>query len=62
LNTLDSTERTEENINFECIAFLCEGYTGSNLFDMCKKTAFFFSFRELLDEENKGGEIVVSLL
>jgi len=52
----------DENIDFECIAFLYEGYTSSNLFDQCKKAAFLFSFRELLDEEKKGGEIVVSLL
>ncbi|TKY55953.1 ATPase family AAA domain-containing protein 1 [Spatholobus suberectus] len=46
-------ERVEENIDFDYIAYLCEGYTGSDLFDLCKKAAYF-PIRELLDEEKKG--------
>ncbi|KAK7320818.1 hypothetical protein VNO77_30649 [Canavalia gladiata] len=46
-------ERVEENIDFYHIALLCEGYTGSDLFDLCKKAAYF-PIRELLDEEKKG--------
>ncbi|KAG4954455.1 hypothetical protein AAZX31_14G144100 [Glycine max] len=46
-------ERVEENIDFDHIAYLCEGYTGSDLFDLCKKAAYF-PIRELLDEEKKG--------
>ncbi|XP_027331640.1 ATPase family AAA domain-containing protein 1-like [Abrus precatorius] len=46
-------ERVEENIDFDHIAYLCEGYTGSDIFDLCKKAAYF-PIRELLDEEKKG--------
>ncbi|WVY89403.1 hypothetical protein V8G54_034917 [Vigna mungo] len=53
LNVILKGERIEENIDFDHIAFLCEGYTGSDLFDLCKKAAYF-PIRELLDEEKKG--------
>ncbi|TKY74050.1 ATPase family AAA domain-containing protein 1-A [Spatholobus suberectus] len=46
-------ERVEDNIDFRHVAGLCEGYTGSDLFDLCKKAAYF-PVRELLDEEKKG--------
>ncbi|MED6138418.1 hypothetical protein PIB30_074037 [Stylosanthes scabra] len=46
-------ERVEENIDYDYVASLCEGYTGSDLFDLCKKAAYF-PIRELLDEEKKG--------
>ncbi|RDY06217.1 ATPase family AAA domain-containing protein 1-A, partial [Mucuna pruriens] len=46
-------ERIEQNIDFDHIAYLCDGYTGSDLFDLCKKAAYF-PIRELLDEEKKG--------
>jgi len=52
-------ERVEENIDFDHIAYLCEGYTGSDLFDLCKKAAYF-PIRELLDEEKKGRSFSVS--
>jgi len=60
LNVILKGGRIEENFDFDCIAFLCEGYTSSDLFDLCKK-AVYFPFREL-DEEKIGGEIVVSFL
>ncbi|KAI5405473.1 hypothetical protein KIW84_052310 [Lathyrus oleraceus] len=46
-------ERIENNIDFDCIAGLCKGYTGSDLFDLCKKAAYF-PVRELLDNEKRG--------
>ncbi|AES72565.2 ATPase family AAA domain-containing protein 1 isoform X1 [Medicago truncatula] len=46
-------ERVEDNIDFSYIAGLCKGYTGSDLFDLCKKAAYF-PIRELLDDEKKG--------
>lgn len=54
-------ERVEENIDFDLIAGLCEGYTGSDLFELCKKAAYF-PIRELLDEEKKGKQSTVSVL
>ncbi|XP_014501810.1 ATPase family AAA domain-containing protein 1 [Vigna radiata var. radiata] len=56
LNVILKGERIEENIDFDHIAFLCEGYTGSDLFDLCKKAAYF-PIRDLLDEEKKGRSV-----
>ncbi|XP_004502710.1 uncharacterized protein [Cicer arietinum] len=46
-------ERVEDNIDFDYIASSCEGYTGSDLFDICKKAAYY-PIRELLNDEKKG--------
>ena len=46
-------ERVEDNIDFDYLASLCEGYTGSDLFDLCKKAAYL-PIRELLDDEKNG--------
>jgi len=53
-------ERVEDNIDFGYIAGLCKGYTGSDLFDLCKKAAYF-PIRELLDDEKKGKQSQVSI-
>jgi ATPase family AAA domain-containing protein 1 len=53
-------ERVEDNIDFNYIAGLCKGYTGSDLFDLCKKAAYF-PIRELLDDEKKGKQSQVSI-
>jgi SpoVK/Ycf46/Vps4 family AAA+-type ATPase len=53
-------ERVEDNIDFGYIAGLCKGYTGSDLFDLCKKAAYF-PIRELLDDEKKGKQSCVSI-
>ncbi|KAK8283911.1 hypothetical protein V6Z11_D08G119900 [Gossypium hirsutum] len=46
-------ERVEPSIDFDYMASLCEGYTGSDLLELCKKAAYF-PIRDLLDEEKKG--------
>ncbi|KAJ9174313.1 hypothetical protein P3X46_017350 [Hevea brasiliensis] len=46
-------ERVDESIDYDYIAGLCEGYTGSDLLELCKKAAYF-PIRDLLDEEKKG--------
>lgn len=46
-------ERVEEDIDFAYIAGLCEGYTGSDLLELCKKAAYY-PIRDLLNEEKKG--------
>ncbi|GLT41520.1 hypothetical protein SLA2020_155770 [Shorea laevis] len=46
-------ERVEETIDYDCVARLCEGYTGSDLIELCKRAAYF-PIRDLLDEEKKG--------
>ncbi|WZY85799.1 hypothetical protein YC2023_032183 [Brassica napus] len=46
-------ERVEPDIDFDHVARLCEGYTGSDIFELCKKAAYF-PIREILEEERKG--------
>ncbi|XP_068329014.1 uncharacterized protein [Pyrus communis] len=44
-------ERVEDNIDYDRLAVLSEGYTGSDLLELCKKAAYF-PIRDLLNEEN----------
>lgn len=46
-------ERVEDGIDYDRIAELCEGYTGSDLLELCKKAAYF-PIRDLLDDEKAG--------
>lgn len=46
-------ENVEDGIDYDHIAGLCEGYTGSDLLELCKKAAYF-PIRELLDDEKTG--------
>ncbi|XP_074291772.1 uncharacterized protein LOC141618569 [Silene latifolia] len=46
-------ERVEDNIDYDYLASLCEGCTGSDLVDFCKKAAYL-PIRELLDAEKSG--------
>ena len=52
-------ERVENNIDYDRVASLCEGYTGSDILELCKKAAYF-PIRDLLDEEKKGKQSSVS--
>lgn len=46
-------EKVEDNIDFDHIASLCEGYTGSDLLELCKQAAYF-PVRDLLHDEKNG--------
>ncbi|XP_010555747.1 PREDICTED: ATPase family AAA domain-containing protein 1-B-like [Tarenaya hassleriana] len=46
-------ERVESGIDYDYVAGLCEGYTGSDIFELCKKAAYF-PIRDLLKEEKNG--------
>ncbi|KAI3705877.1 hypothetical protein L1987_76126 [Smallanthus sonchifolius] len=46
-------ERVEDDIDLDSIAALCEGFTGSDLLELCKQAAYF-PIRDLLDDEKKG--------
>ncbi|KAF8412081.1 hypothetical protein HHK36_000035 [Tetracentron sinense] len=46
-------ERVEDDVEFDHIASLCEGYTGSDLLELCKQAAYF-PVRDLLHEEKNG--------
>jgi SpoVK/Ycf46/Vps4 family AAA+-type ATPase len=52
-------ESVEDNIDYDRLAGLCEGYTGSDLLELCKKAAYF-PIRDLLDEEKNGKRSSVS--
>ena len=53
-------ERVEDDIDYVHIASLCEGYTGSDLLELCKKAAYF-PIRDLLDQEKSGKKSSVSI-
>lgn len=46
-------ERIEEDIDYDQIARSCEGFTGSDIFELCKQAAYF-PVRELLENEKNG--------
>ncbi|XP_072993650.1 uncharacterized protein [Typha latifolia] len=46
-------ERVSDDINYDYIASLCEGFTGSDILELCKQAAFF-PVRELLNDEKNG--------
>ncbi|PKA50235.1 Katanin p60 ATPase-containing subunit A1 [Apostasia shenzhenica] len=52
-------EEVEENINYDHIAHLCAGFTGSDLFELCKQAAYV-PVRELLQAEKSGANAVLS--
>ncbi|KAF6136210.1 hypothetical protein GIB67_001619 [Kingdonia uniflora] len=53
LKVILKDETVENGIDFDRISSMCEGYTGSDLFELCKEAAYF-PLRDLLDEEKKG--------
>lgn len=53
-------ERIEDNIDFDRLAGLCEGYTGSDILEACKQAAFI-PLREYLQDEKKGEQSQVAL-
>lgn len=54
-------ETVDNNIDFNHIAGLCEGYSGSDIFEACKKAAFF-PVRDYLKDEKNGRKSQVSTL
>ncbi|KAJ8536905.1 hypothetical protein K7X08_035306 [Anisodus acutangulus] len=50
-------EMVEDNIDYDRIASLCDGYAGSDLLELCKKAAYF-PIRDLLEDEKSGKRIV----
>jgi SpoVK/Ycf46/Vps4 family AAA+-type ATPase len=53
LKVILKDESVDEDIDFDHIAGLCDGYTGSDLLELCKKAAYF-PIRDLLNDEKKG--------
>ncbi|KAM3192453.1 hypothetical protein ACQJBY_069588 [Aegilops geniculata] len=46
-------ENIESNIDYDYIASLCEGFTGSDILELCKQAAFY-PIREILNSEKDG--------
>ncbi|KAL7147302.1 hypothetical protein ABFS83_06G098500 [Erythranthe nasuta] len=46
-------EKVEDGIDYDRVAALCDGYTGSDILELCKKAAYL-PIRELLDDEKLG--------
>ncbi|XP_078446153.1 uncharacterized protein LOC144715132 [Wolffia australiana] len=46
-------EKVEEGLDYDFIASMCEGFTGSDLFELCKQAAYF-PLRDLLQDEKQG--------
>ncbi|KAL3846111.1 hypothetical protein ACJIZ3_003514 [Penstemon smallii] len=46
-------EKVEDDIDYNHIAALCDGYTGSDILELCKKAAYF-PVRDLLNDEKSG--------
>ncbi|XP_073131474.1 uncharacterized protein [Henckelia pumila] len=53
LKVLLKDEKVADDIDYERIAGLCDGYTGSDLLELCKKAAYF-PIRDLLNDEKSG--------
>lgn len=53
-------ENVEDYIDHDKIAGMCEGFTGSDLFELCKQAAYY-PVRDLIMEEKNGFSSQVSL-
>ncbi|KAJ1693157.1 hypothetical protein LUZ63_009855 [Rhynchospora breviuscula] len=52
-------EKVDENIDYERVAAICEGFTGSDILELCKQAAYF-PIRDLLDDEKSGKKSIAS--
>ncbi|KAL0299719.1 UNVERIFIED_CONTAM: ATPase family AAA domain-containing protein 1 [Sesamum radiatum] len=53
LKVILKDEKVEGGIDYDHIAGLCDGYTGSDILELCKKAAYF-PIRDLLNNEKTG--------
>lgn len=56
LRVILKDENVQPNLDYEHVAGMCEGYSGSDLTDLCKQAAYF-PIKEILQKE-KAGELV----
>lgn len=60
LKVILKDEMVDPDINYMYIAGLCRGFSGSDLFELCKKAAYV-PIREMLDAERNGNICSVSI-
>lgn len=60
LKVILKDEKVEGGIDYDHIAGLCDGYTGSDILELCKKAAYF-PIRDLLNNEKTGRASQVSI-
>ncbi|KAK4431290.1 ATPase family AAA domain-containing protein 1 [Sesamum alatum] len=53
LKVILKDEKVEGGVDYDHIAGLCDGYTGSDILELCKKAAYF-PIRDLLNNEETG--------
>lgn len=53
-------ENVDETIDYDYIATLCEGFSGSDILELCKQAAYF-PVREFLNDEKNGKASNVSI-
>ncbi|KAK9137832.1 hypothetical protein Sjap_008426 [Stephania japonica] len=53
LKTILKCEKVEEGFDYEHVARLCEEYTGSDLFELCKQ-ATYLAVSDILRDEKEG--------
>lgn len=56
LQVILKDENVQPDLDYERVAGMCEGYSGSDLTDLCKQAAYF-PIKEILEKE-KAGELV----
>lgn len=52
-------ERVDDDVDYKQLAEFCNGFSGSDLLEICKQAAYF-PLRDLLQEEEKGNSLAVS--
>ena len=60
LKVILKDENVEDGIDYDHIASLCDGCTGSDLLELCKKAAYY-PIRDLLNDEKNGNSSRVSI-
>lgn len=53
LKVILNGENVEDSIDLDHIARLCDGYSGSDLLELCKQAAYY-PIKDLLDDEKSG--------
>lgn len=59
LRVILKDENVEESVDIDQLATMCEGYSGSDLTELCKQAAYM-PIRDLLDDERVEADVFIS--